>query len=264
MPFYRYEPPESLRGLIECYWMVDDETREPQTQKIIPDGYPEIIFHFGDPYRIKLHKDWELQPKTLLAGQLTRYFYIENTGTSFVFGIKFQPSALTHLFDIAMRELTDKVVELRKKIPGIHELEPELKRDRDHRRMITIVNDYLTRTASGFVPGVVDHAVSLIFSTQGKISIGEICDQTKTGERQLERLFNRYIGLTPKFYCRVIRFSFIFKVIQNKRLSWADLGLEAGFYDQPHFIRNFKAFSGEDPSKYFFNSPTLANFFLRK
>jgi AraC-like DNA-binding protein len=163
-----------------------------------------------------------------------------------------------------MRTLTDTVVDLRQNIPGLHELEPELKRDRDHCRMITIVNDYLIRKASGFVPGVVDHAVLLIFSTQGKISIGEICDQTKTGERQLERLFNKYIGLTPKFYCRVIRFSHIFKVIENKKFSWTDLGLEAGFYDQPHFIRNFKAFSGEDPSKYFFNLPTLANFFLKK
>jgi AraC-like DNA-binding protein len=181
-----------------------------------------------------------------------------------VFGIKFQPPALTHLFDVAMRSLTDTVVDLRQKIPGIHELELELKRDQDHRRMITIANDYLIRKASGFVPGVVDHAVSLIFSTKGKISIGEICDQTNTGERTLERLFNKYIGLTPKFYCRVIRFSYIFKVIENKKLGWADLGLEAGFYDQAHFIRNFKAFSGEDPSKYFFNLPTLANFFLRK
>jgi YesN/AraC family two-component response regulator len=52
--------------------------------------------------------------------------------------------------------------------------------------------------------------------------------------------------------------------MQKEKISWTQVGLESGYYDQAHFIKNFKAFTGEDPSRYFFEEPNLANFFLKK
>ncbi|HEY3429586.1 MAG TPA: DUF6597 domain-containing transcriptional factor, partial [Cyclobacteriaceae bacterium] len=63
MQFSRIEPPNELRNIIEYYWIVEDSNKEPSLQKIIPDGFPEVIFHFGNPYRIKLTNKWELQEK---------------------------------------------------------------------------------------------------------------------------------------------------------------------------------------------------------
>jgi len=265
MPFYRYEPPDVLRMLIECYWIIEDDNPEPIQQKIIPDGFPEIIFHYGDSYRIKLGNEWELQTKSLLAGQLTNYFFLENTGRSGVLGIKLKPAAITHLFNISMRELTDKVVPLKTNVTGyLDEMEEEVFKTNDHTSMIGVVNRYLERLGKEFKPGAIDNAIRIIIETHGTVSVNELTEQTRTSERQLERLFNRYVGLSPKFYARVIRFSYIFKCINQKNFTWTDLGLEAGFYDQPHFIKNFKAFSGEEPSRYFFDQPSLANFFMKK
>ncbi|MDY8135884.1 helix-turn-helix domain-containing protein [Aquimarina sp. 2201CG5-10] len=83
-------------------------------------------------------------------------------------------------------------------------------------------------------------------------------------ERNLERFFKTYIGLTPKFYSRVIRFSNIFKLIQQEGFNWASIAYLAGFYDQSHFIKNFKEFTGEEPSKYGFEEENMANFFLKE
>jgi methylphosphotriester-DNA--protein-cysteine methyltransferase len=110
----------------------------------------------------------------------------------------------------------------------------------------------------------IDQAIELIFETKGTIAVNELCVAVAVGERQLERAFKKYVGLTPKFYMRIIRFSHIFHAFTTGKDNWAQLGLEAGFYDQSHFIKNFKAFTGEDPSAYFFDDPTMANFFLKK
>jgi AraC-like DNA-binding protein len=266
MAFYRYDPHPALKNLIECYWLVKDNDPTPTLQKIIPDGFPEVIFHFGDPYKIKLHDHWELQDKKLFAGQISKFFYLENTGKSNIVGIKFKPAALTHLFNIQMAGFTDKVVAL-SLIPNdpFAQLGTDLGRTEDHDQIVTILDGHLKRlNTSSPKENVVDKVLAIIFETHGMSSIGDLCEKTNISERQLERLFKKYIGLSPKFYSRIIRFNYIFQSMEEKVLSWAGLGLHAGFYDQPHFIKNFKAFTGEDPSKYFFDQPNLANFFLKK
>jgi len=266
MQFTRISPREELNNLIECYWTVESDDPAPLLQKIIPDGFPEMIFHFGDAYTIKLRQQWELQPKNLLAGQITSHFHLQNTGRSSILGIKFKPAALTHLFDISMHELTNRVVELNSTLPGkLDALENTLRLAVSHLHRIEIIQEYLTKIyPKGLTETPIEKAIATIFSTKGMISVGEICDSAMTSERQLERLFKKYIGLSPKFYARIIRFSHIFQVVQEKEMSGSALGLESGFYDQSHFIKNFKAFTGEDPSRYFFDQPNLANFFLKK
>jgi hypothetical protein len=95
-------------------------------QKIIPDGFPEIIFHFADPYRIKLDERWESQEESLIAGQITKHFFLENSGASDILGIKLKPTALTQIFGINMSSLKDKVVALpqidNKKLNSINQL----------------------------------------------------------------------------------------------------------------------------------------------
>ena len=54
MTFNRFDPDEELKNLVECYWIAEDNDPTPFLQKIIPDGFPEIIFHYADPYKIKL------------------------------------------------------------------------------------------------------------------------------------------------------------------------------------------------------------------
>ncbi|MBA4053147.1 MAG: hypothetical protein C0490_00390 [Marivirga sp.] len=265
MEFKRLPPSEELKDIIECYWLTINEVSAPSDQKIIPDGFPEIILHFGDPYKIRIKQQWELQPANLLAGQITRYFYLQNTGRSDILGIKFKPAALTHLFKISMHEITDCVVGLNNKIPE-HMLDLKAIREPDsHLQKLEIIEKALKKIyITDIVNTPIEKSVSSIFSTNGMTSVTELCDITGTSERQLQRIFKKYIGLSPKFYARIIRFSHIFQVVKEKKLSGSGLGLEAGFYDQSHFIKNFKAFTGEDPSRYFFDQPSLANFFLKK
>ena len=262
MDFRRIDPPNRLRNILECIWIAESHDPQPVLQKIIPDGFPEIIFHFGDPYRIKLKDKWELQSRSLLAGQITGHFFLENTGQSSMMGLKFKPAALTNLFEILMHPFTDAVVDLKnhEKLIGLE-------------TSVRIPGNYEMRTqrAIDFLAGipelneqVVGKSLELIFKSSGNINVTELCEACSVSERQLERLDKKYVGLSPKVYTRIIRFSRIFDMIKNEDHNWTQLGLEAGFYDQSHFIRDFKAFTGEDPSSYVFDDPGLGNLFMKK
>jgi hypothetical protein len=54
MNYIRIQPHPQLARLIECYWVIEGEDAEPGTEKIIPDGYTELIFHYGDFYRTQI------------------------------------------------------------------------------------------------------------------------------------------------------------------------------------------------------------------
>ena len=268
MGFERIAPRTELTRFIECFWIVDDPDPSPVIQKIIPDGFPEMIFHFGDPYLIKLNTKWSRQSWSLLGGQMTNHFFLKNAGVSSILGIKFKPAALSLLFGVDMYALTNRVVSLKQlSHPDITALESLLRGAGDHTERIAASEDYLLNSNIRAVSNepVINAAVEKIFASNGMVSVAVICKENGCSERQLERMFRKYIGLSPKLYSRIIRFAYIFQVVQvRKEIHGCELGLASGYYDQSHFIKNFKAFAGEGPSGYFFDQPNLANFFLKK
>jgi len=96
----------------------------------------------------------------------------------------------------------------------------------------------------------------------GGISAHDLVSQSGLNRRTFERHFQREIGISPKFYCRIIRFAKIFQHVCKEKPNWSDISFVAGYYDQSHFIRNFREFTGEEPSKYGFDEQSMANFFL--
>ena len=265
MYFQRINPSNSLDPYIECYWFIESDDMVPHQQKIIPDGFTEIIFHLADPFRINLSGSWEPQAKSLVAGQISKYFFLENTGRSKVVGIKFKPTGLTDLFGLQMNSLVDKVLPLEiLGLPGLEELGIQLQSEPSHEQIAGLIEEALKSFPKRKNDERMDQAIEQIFQTNGTVPMSELCKRLFINERQLQRLFQKYIGLSPKFYARIIRFNYIFRLLEEGRNSWTEITYHSGYFDQSHFIRDFKAFTGEDPSKYFFDEKNMANFFLRK
>lgn len=266
MHFDRIEPLAELKGFIECYWIIRNDDPTPIIQKIIPDGYPEIIFHFGDAYEIKLEDSWVIQSSSLVAGQISHHFHLRNRGISHVLGIKLQPTALTHLYKQDMELLSDKVLNLAPfTFPRMSELEINLRRTENQDDQIKIINAFFLDLARNCISEneMPEKAIGLLRSQNGMISMAELLTGIFLSERQFGRVFKKYVGLSPKLYARIIRFNYIFHLREEKPDSWKNLALEAAYYDQSHFIREFKAFTGENPGEYLFDEKDMANFFLK-
>jgi AraC-like DNA-binding protein len=264
MNYNRYSPAKGLEKLIECYWFVEGDESASRKEKIIPDGYPELIFHYHDPYRINISGDWQLQSSTLLAGQIRKHFYLENTGKSGIVGIKLKPAAITYLFQIDMDQFVDRVVDLEEILKERFELVKDaINARKSHEEIIEILNSFFLATEVEYDERI-EGALGLLFEKHGDVRVGDLISTVNITERQLERLFKKYVGLPPKFYARIIRFSYIFQLMQEGDQTWVDIAFQSGYYDQAHFIRDFKAFSGEDPSAYLFDKNSMANFFMKR
>lgn len=265
MTFARLEPDSSIAHLIECYWMMQSEDSIPKIEKIIPDGFTELIFNYKEVYKAKTDGTWHLQSPNLLAGQISSYFYLENTGLTGSCAIKLKPAALTQLYGLNMESYLDKIVDL-DEFPNaaLAALKNIVLPFQGAAHFKTTMDEYFIQLAKTADQNPLEGVLELIFNSNGMSPVSELVTTARLSERQLERLFKKYIGLSPKYYSRIIRFNYIFELIKAKASSWTEIVYQSGYYDQSHFIRNFKAFTGEDPSSYFFEEDNMANFFLMK
>lgn len=266
MIYHKLSPSEQLKPFIECYWWIDSEgDMTISEEKIIPDGFPEMIWHYEDSYEVNISGEWKPQAKVLLAGQITNHFYLRNTGTSGMIGIKWKPDALSQLFDIEMTTLVDEVIELPTFLYQLFEPLKRLEPGHITEQSLTMLDEHLLNLIE-FPKEVspISKAISIIHSTQGKTDIEQLSEQLNMSSRTLERHFRKSVGLSPKFYSRIIRLNHVFEMVQSGNRDWADIVYQSGFYDQAHFIKNFKEFIGEDPSSYGFHAQNMANFHLKK
>ncbi len=266
MSFIRFPPADDISDLVDCYWFVDDPSRKPKKEKIVPDGCTEIIFHFGDPYEINITGRWKRQSRVLFAGQIRDHFYLRNTGRSKIFGIKLKPVAAARLFGGSMDRWTDRVVNLstvagkrsetlvRDVVSVVHPEELCTAANHALRKFTLRPSNNLT---------LIEQSVDLIVRQKGMVTVEELCVLCGMNERRLQRQFLSAVGVNPKLFARIIRFNNIFRLIREKNTTWSDLAYWGGYYDQSHFIKNFKAFTGDEPSSYPFAQKNLANFFLQ-
>lgn len=264
MVFESFVPSDQLKNLVKEFWVVENEDPTPYQQKIIPDGYSEIIIHYGDSYKINLSGKWENQSNILFSSQISKYFFLENTGTSGMIGIKLHPLAFYELFGQNLASLTDTVIPLESLIP---EHEQSLNKIGENEMgmndRVQLAESWLKSITPKTEPKV-RLAIDRILEQRGITDIEALASEIDLSARQLERQFKKMIGLTPKFYSRIIRFSNIFQVMDSEDTSWVKVALQSGYFDQSHFIRNFKEFTGEEPSAYGFDEKNMANFFLNK
>ncbi|MEQ8475848.1 helix-turn-helix transcriptional regulator [Fulvivirga sp.] len=259
-------PDAPLDKIIKSIWWIDSEGDAAiETQKIVPDGYPEFIIHFGDTFEINISGRWEAQAKFLLAGQIRKHFHLRNTGVAKMLGIKFQPAAVHRLFGLDMSELIDDVIAVDKSYDRLFELADELLKCADFEACKSHIEQWFETSSiqpSDLSP--VDRAVQELIATNGNVRLNQLYEELGVSERTLERQFKKAIGLSPKFYSRIIRFTYIFFQIKRGKEPWLDITYDSGYYDQAHFIKNFKEFTGESPSAYGFEEKNMANFFLFK
>jgi AraC-like DNA-binding protein len=268
MIYEKRDPAPHLRQVIKGYWRVDSEgDKSIATQKIIPDGYPEIIFHYGSHFEICLYETWQPQTLHLLAGQIKKHFFLRNTGAYGMVGIKLMPTTLAKLFGLSMHALTDKVVNFHEVANGkFLELESIVSQSPESSQVFERIDSWFSSASTEYKNDTsrAEQALQGVFESGGTRQVGELAVGVGISERQLERLFQQHVGLSPKYYSRIIRFNKIFDLMQHQDPAWVHLALDSGHFDQSHFIKNFKAFTGEEPTGYLFNEENMGNFFLYK
>lgn len=101
--------------------------------------------------------------------------------------------------------------------------------------------------------------IEKILIHNGSISMSEISAQFFYSEKHIRRLFLQYVGTTPKTFSRIVRVNYALRLLNNSPAHLIDIAMEAGFFDQPHFIHDFKTICGISPQAYIQNMSVFYN-----
>ena len=258
MNYQTYQPHLDLASLVKCYWTLEvPKTVEPQKQRIIPDGCLEMAFILGDDIRRYTSEDeYVIQPRAMVLGQITEPFFIEPTGYVDSFAIRFYPYGLANFLSIPIKALANAETPLTALFDEdtANSLTRRIVNAEDTEARIAVIEEFLFNTLGNQVS--IDHIVKatidLMFSTDGTISIGEMLNHDTSKRRQLERKFTAQVGISPKQLSKVIRLqSVLSRLLNQQSTTLSHIAYDSNYYDQAHFIKDFKEFTGMTPGEFF-------------
>lgn len=268
MNYQTFEPSQDLTTLIKCYWTLDSPKEEtPEKQTIVPDGCMEMIFHYGNLYKQYAEDGIPfVQPRCFVIGQLTRPLEIEPCGETGIFSVRFQPNGFLPFASMPIKDMENTAVSLEKLFGKEgEELEQKVLQAAKTAEKISLVEAFLLNRLidNETIDRLIKSTVETILTANGQLSIDELSKQTNINRRQLERKFSSAIGLSPKQLSKTIRLQAALKMLLNKNFtSLTALAYEGEYYDQAHFIKDFKELTGHTPKEFYGSSLKMTSFFI--
>jgi AraC-like DNA-binding protein len=267
MNYQTFEPSQGLSPFVKCYWTLESPKEEnPQKQTIVPDGCMEMIFHYGDLYKQYMENGNSIaQPRCFVIGQLTKPLEIEPTGETGIFAVRFHPEGFLPFATIPIKEMENRPIslkrlfgksgqEIEKKILGTDSVSEKIS------GIETFLSDRLTDTDT--IDRIIKLTVETILSTNGRLPIDKLSRLININRRQVERKFSSTIGLSPKQLSKIIRLQATLRTLLNKKFTnLTDLAYEGEYYDQAHFIKDFKEFTGLTPKEFYHNDLKMSSLF---
>ena len=260
MNYQTFQPHSDLESLVQCYWtlevLVDTNS---QKQRIIPDGCIEMAFILGDDIkRYTSDDEFILQPRAMVLGQTIEPFYIEPTGYVNSFAVRFYPYGFANFVTTPIKNLVNKETPIELlfgEVPA-KELAQKIIQATDTKERIEIIEDFLLSKLKNetTIDNIVKSTVDAILSTKGSTPINIILKENISKRRQLERNFLKQIGISPKQLGKVIRLQAALKLLLNQQSkNLTQIAYDSEYYDQAHFIKDFKEFTGTNPKSFLEN-----------
>lgn len=269
MKYTEYLPSNHIAGFVRCFWTIEHSGDHSDifAEPILPDGCPEIVFNLAAPFRRHYQNRAEIQPRTVVVGQMKQFVLIEPSKQANLFGVRFHPFGLYPLIRQSLADLTDRIESIDSVFNRYgNDLEDAITGAESTKDRISVFEKFFCPSVEFRTSGenFIRFACSTISESGGMLPIGDLTRRLGTNSKQLERQFNKEIGLSPKSFSRITRLQSILQNLNKPAVSnWADLSYQFGYFDQAHFIKDFKEFTGNSPNEYMKQQKQLTEFFIQ-
>lgn len=257
----QYEEVAASQPWMEKVWAVRGRGGAHET--IFPDGSFELVFNLADPV-LQYGDDGEArQPAAMLVGEIRRAVTIEPSGDVDMVGVRLRLGAAESLFGESLPLLRDRM-DLSSLTGNLgDEIRERLAEQRTLEARAVVLGEAL---GSRMRPRETDRlavaAASTIARHHGGISVSRLARSFGVSVTALRRTFHRAVGISPKTLCRVLRMRWALELLRRGHPA-ASAAATAGFFDQSHFVNEFRAFAGLSPSRYVEIPAGLAWYFAR-
>ena len=257
MQFRFHTPSTKLRPYIRSFWNLECGAGEPTvTERVIPTGSFQMMFHYRNPFRSVTSEGKEQQqPRTLISGPGIAFSDVSTTGASGVWAVVFEPAFAGCFLPCPAGEIGNQTLSLGEIFQNeIAQLEEELFLASQDSKRIGLIESFLLRHFRPLPHYMQKLALTAIRHIHDRIdgfTSSDLAYGLGLSPRSLERHFASLVGTTPKHYMQLIRFRQTTEILMKGQYSdLTELGLRQGYYDQSHFIREFKAYSGYTPGEF--------------
>lgn len=252
---------------IECYWKIDTEFNHSKSplELLLPTCTFNIIF-IHQPYWIKCSSqtEWKLiSPGIHFIGQTGGCLSIKSDYPISILGVRFKPFAFSTLFDIPAFQFNESITPLSDVIdhPMSHTFDTNHLFDKKlsiqrYQYLDELMHSIFSTSMS--LDEKLRAQLNYIMDRQGNLKIKKLTEAFNTTKVTLRKHFINKVGLTPKKVCQIWRMNRILQLKETApTMNLTSLSLEAGFYDQAHFIKDFKSILGLPPKRFFDSSTNL-------
>ncbi|HKP71250.1 MAG TPA: helix-turn-helix transcriptional regulator [Pyrinomonadaceae bacterium] len=257
MIYETFEPPPPLAPYVRFFWVLEADVAngEEFVHRSMADGCVEIVFHyFGTFDEIESDGTRIVSPLSNIQAQSTMFRRFSTNQSFGIFGAYLYPYAIPRLFNLPAYDLTNISPDLGSVFGREGSLlEEQMITAVDNTARVRIISDFLIDRLRIRQPDLptIHHAIQTLLDAAGDIRIPTLAREHGLSLRQFQRKFKEFAGLSPKTYSRVARFQ---AATRHKFIGAHDLteiAYTCGYYDQSHFINDFRQFSGYTPKEYF-------------
>jgi AraC-like DNA-binding protein len=276
MIYHDWPVNECSDGLAVCGWRLRGAAQaegmaEASAEPALPDGCPELLFNFGDPFE---HHGPDgtvrTQPRAFLVGQITRPFDVRPTGMVDLVAIRLEAHGSWGLTAPHAPPTNDWIDAFERGAAAPpwravqelwYHLAPLDDADREH-----AINHWLVGHARSVrrADDVVIRCVHALRKSAGTASIEALAHANQVGLRTLQRRFQSQLGVTPKLFARIVRFHRVCSAWRHAPGTLAQVAADSGYCDESHLVRDFRAFVGEPPAAFLSALPAFTALFIAR
>jgi len=258
MAYRTYIPRPPLSDFVDMFWSYEGYDPPHARERVVPTGTMQLIVNLREVelrvYDRHDHHRFQSLGSSLVSGAHSQFVVIDTASQAYTVGVLFKAGG-AHLFlgesagglrdaDVPLDALWGaKATELRGRL--LEAQTPEARFRVLERALLAQVARPLTHHPA------VAFALREFQSAPRIKSVKEASERTGLSQRRFIQLFREEVGLTPKLFCRIRRFQEVIRLIgSGRRVEWAEVALRCGYFDQAHFVHDFRAFSGTTPTDY--------------
>lgn len=250
-----YTPHPLLQEFIQCIMIVHaevDTSRGPVICPYPPTPQNSLFFYINDRIKVQIEGQdgFVWQPRSVIVGPQLTSVRLDINKSHKAVRVGFQPGGLHRLLGLSLSDIIDVSFNAEDIFGNeMREVNIKLQEATCFDSIKDIIEDFLLQKIKRLRPALpIDLAMLELVRVNGTVPIEKIASLSCLSLRQFERKCKERIGLPPKLFARLIRFSKAYRLRENfPQLSWTNIAYESGYFDQMHFIRDFKEFAGVLP-----------------
>jgi AraC-like DNA-binding protein len=258
MLYLTHVPRPPLSGFMHFLWLYEGYTQPHAKERVLPTGEMQLVINLLEDKACVYDRDNPDRCQTfrgaLLSGAHSEYQVISTAMQAFVIGVHFRPGGAFPFLGMPAGELRDTTVALETLWGAAAvDLRDQLLEAPTHPARFEVLEQaLLAEFARGFdYHQAVGFALRRFLTEPQVMTIGSVTDQIGLSAKRFIQIFRDQTGFTPKIFCRIRRFQQALERMESqKSVTWTDVALDSGYFDQAHFIHDFRAFSGINPTTY--------------